>query len=90
MHEFRPPSVVRHFSKQGHRDFLWDRVTYREGQTVVKTTSGGYRQESFHDTNAGDIAVVYPGGHVSLVDDTEAAALTAAGYGAYLTAVPSA
>ena len=88
MHEFRPPTVERRWSLD-HRDFLWSRVVLEEGVTVVKTTSGAYRQETFHDTNAGDIAVVYPGGHVSLVDDAEAASLTAAGYGSYLTAVAS-
>jgi hypothetical protein len=32
---------------------------------------------------------VYPGGHVSVVTDEEAASLTNAGYGAYLTEVPA-
>lgn len=87
MYEFRPPKVQRRFHKSGHRDFLWDRVSYQEGVTVVKTISGGYRQETFHNGNADDIAVVYPGGHVCLVDDAEAASLTAAGYGSSLTEV---
>lgn len=88
MFEFRPPSVTRRFHKNGHRDFLWDRVSYQEGLTVVKTTSGGYRQEALHNSDATDIAVVYLGGHVSRVDATEAASLTAAGYGSFLTEVP--
>jgi hypothetical protein len=87
MYQFTPPTVQRRISMD-HRDFLWSRVSYSEGVTVVKTTSGGYRQESFHNTNADDIAVVYPGGHVCVVDDAEAASLTAAGYGAFLTAIP--
>lgn len=87
MYEFRPPTVRRSFSPR-HRDFLWSKVFYDEGVTVVKTISGGYRQELLHNTEAPDIAVVYPGGSVSRVDDAEAAALTAAGYGAYLTELP--
>lgn len=87
MYEFRPPTVQRRFALD-HRDFLWSRVVLEEGVTVVKTTAGGYRQEQLHNTNADDIAVVYPGGHVCRVDDAEAASLTAAGYGAFLTAVP--
>jgi hypothetical protein len=81
---FVPPTVQRRISLD-HRDFLFSRVTYDEGVTVVKTLTGGYRQEQFHDTNKADIAVVYLGGHVYPVDDAEAAALTAAGYGANLT-----
>jgi hypothetical protein len=86
VYEFRPPTVRRSFSPQ-HRDFLWSKVYYDEGVTVVKTLTGGYRQESLHNTEATDIAVVYPGGAVSLVDDAEAASLTAAGYGSFLTEV---
>lgn len=86
MHEFRPPTVQRRWSLD-HRDFLWSRVVLEEGVTVVKTKAGTYRQESMHISDAADIAVVYPGGHVSLVDDAEAASLTAAGYGSYLTEV---
>jgi len=86
MYEFRPPTVDRRMSHD-HRDFLWSRVVYKEGVTVVKTTAGTYRQEQLHDTNATDIAVVYLGGHVSRVSDAEAASLTNAGYGAFLTAV---
>jgi hypothetical protein len=87
MFEFRPPKVQRRQALD-HRDFLWSRVVRDEGVTVVKTTAGTYRQESVHNTNADDIDVVYPGGHVILVDDEEAASLTTAGYGDHLTEVP--
>jgi hypothetical protein len=83
MYEFRPPKVQRRFSHD-HRDFLWTRVSYEEGLTVVKTTSGGYRQEAVHNPDADDVDVIYSGGHVYLVDDDEAAALTTAGYGSCL------
>lgn len=86
MYDFTPPTVDRRFSND-YRDFLWSRVSYKEGVTVVKTTSGGYRQEQVHNTNATDIAAVYLGGHVSTVDDAEAASLTAAGYGSFLKKV---
>lgn len=83
---FRPPTVKRSF-QPAYRDFLWSRIEYDEGVTVVKTTAGTYRQESLHNPNADDIAVVYPGGHVIPVDDSEAASLTNAGYGSFLTEV---
>lgn len=86
-YEFRPPTYDQSVSINGHRDFLWDRIKFKVGVTVVKTTSGTYRQERVHRSDADDIAIVYPGGHVSLVDDEEAAALTSAGYGSFLTPV---
>ena len=87
MYDFTPPTVDRRFSND-YRDFLWSRVSYKEGVTVVKTKAGTYRQEQVHNTNATDIDVVYLGGHVTRVSDAEAASLTNAGYGAFLKAAP--
>ena len=61
------------------------RYAYYEGITVLKT-AGAYTQvqaPTQDDINAADIA--YLGGHSYAVDSTEAAALTAAGYGAYIS-----
>jgi hypothetical protein len=88
MYRFSPATRPQWFSYDEDL-FLWKRVSYPEGVTVVKTVSGGYRQEVFHITDAPDIAKVYLGGHEHLVDEDEAASLTAAGYGSFLTEVPS-
>jgi hypothetical protein len=85
MYEFRPPTVTRRVSLD-HRDFLWSRVSYKEGITVVKTASG-YRREEVHNPDAADIVTVYLGGHVYTIDDVEAQALTDAGYGGCLNPV---
>lgn len=52
------------------------------GVNVWKKTDGSYTQTQ---PLPEDIAVTYHGGHDHSVSATEAAALTAAGYGAYLT-----
>lgn len=80
---FRPPTVTR---RQATTDFLWSRVPYEEGQTVLKMTDGSYRTVSMVDPDLAGVEVTYLGGHVHTVDDTEAASLTAAGYGPYLEA----
>lgn len=86
-YEFRPPTVKRRVSLN-HRDLLWSRVSVDEGIAVVKTVNGGYRQEPVFNPDATDIDTVYLGGHVHVVSDDEAQALTTAGYGPCLNAVP--
>jgi hypothetical protein len=81
---FRPPTVSRRVDAT---DFLWSRVSYQEGQTVLKMTDGSYRTVAVVDPDLAGVAVTYLGGHVHTIDDTEAAALTAAGYGEYLELV---
>ena len=78
---FRPPTVSRRVDTE---DFLWSRVSYQEGQTVLKMTDGSYRTVAVVDPDLAGVATTYLGGHVHTVADTEAAALTAAGYGEYL------
>lgn len=86
-YEFETPTRNVPFAELG-RDRLWGRVTYPVGIAVIKRTDGTYEQSLLADSERPDAAHVYVGGHVHVVDDAEAAALTAAGYGAYLTALP--
>ena len=86
MYEFRPPTREVPFAQMG-QDRLWGRVTFPVGYAVVKRTDGTYEQTVLVDRERSDAALIYTGGHVHVVDDDEAARLTAAGYGAYLTAV---
>lgn len=85
MYLFTPP--IAYQRPYSERSPFWSRVTIAVPYTVVKTTSGGYRQEVEHDPDLADIAVVYEGGHVFVVDDAEAAQLTAAGYGSSVSPV---
>ena len=53
------------------------------GRNIYKLTTGQYveSEPSFADT----IEISYLGGHTHIITDNEAASLTAAGYGAYIT-----
>lgn len=86
-----PPAVARLYRHMQARPI---------GYAVFKRSDGTYYQTAgptqADETNAvannvpgakGNIAE-YLGGHSYLVDDTEAAALTTAGFGAYLTDTP--
>lgn len=62
----------------------WVKITH--GYTVLKDASGNYRQVTYPTSD--DIAaatIAYLGGHEYTVSPAEAAALTAAGYGAFLS-----
>jgi hypothetical protein len=85
-YEFRPPTRELPFAELG-RDRLWGRVTYPVGYAVVKRTDGTYEQAVIVDRSRPDATHIYTGGHVHVVDDDEAARLSAAGYGAFLTVV---
>lgn len=69
---------------------LWSRVKLPEAQHVIKYESGAYATRNTYDPDESGVAHVYMGGHVHTVDDAEAAALTAAGYGDLLTVIPDA
>lgn len=69
------------------KDPLWSRVKIPEAQHVIKFESGAYATRNVYDPDEAGISHVYLGGHVHTVDEDEAAALTAAGYGDYLTEV---
>ena len=83
---FAPPTQ----SLPAGRDRLWSRFHYQSGLALIK--SGGFYSQpadvvADEDIAAGD--ATYLGGHVYLVSDSEAADLTAAGYGAYLSIPPA-
>ena len=86
MYEFRPPTRSIPVDRRG-QDPLWSRVKFNEGYAVVKRTDGSYEQTLVVDRSRPDAAFIYTGGHVHLIDDAEAVALTAAGYGSFLTEV---
>lgn len=83
-YEFRPPVVQE--GPVGN-DRLSQFYKLDKGITVVKTASGyeeyRYPTVDFVRDNA-DFSNVYLGGHVYVVSNSEAAALTAAGYGSRL------
>jgi len=53
------------------------------GRNVYKLTNGTYTENEPADMTT--VAVTYYGGHATEVTATEAASLTAAGYGAYIS-----
>jgi hypothetical protein len=63
--------------------FLRHYAALPRGRNVYKLTDGTYIENDPADIS--DVAITYYGGHQYTVDDTEAAALTAAGYGDYIT-----
>jgi hypothetical protein len=83
-YEFRPPTL-----REGPvgNDRLSQFYTLDKGITLVKTTAG-YDEYRFPTADIirdnADFGTVYLGGRVYVVSDTEAAALTAAGYGSRL------
>ena len=79
---FRPPGEEVHFASD---DFLWRRCHLGRGKSLLK--SAGIYSQKFNVTEAEIAAadIVYLGGREYTVTDEEGAALTAAGYGAYLT-----
>lgn len=86
MHSFSPPVVV---DRRGvHR--LFRRVGVPQAISVLKFDAAyqQVREPTSEQIEQADRA--YLGGHVYLIDDAEAAALTTAGYGGYVTEVSDA
>ena len=82
MPTFTTPSVVEKFG-EGR---LFSRVSLNRRVTVLKDALGGYTQVSNPDpADIESATIAYLGGRSYTIDSTEAAALTAAGYGAYIT-----
>lgn len=54
------------------------------GRNVFKLTDGSYTEDQPWPDEL--IAHTYHGGHIHIIDATEAASLTAAGYGEYIEA----
>lgn len=81
---FKPPTVDEPWPRlRPHR--FWDRITIPRGITVLKE-GDSYRQTRDPSAEEVDLAdITYLGGYRYEVEDEEALALQAAGYGAYLT-----
>ena len=63
---------------------VFDRLSPNpRGRNIYKLTSGSFVE--YQPADEDTIEKVYYGGHVIEIDATEVAALTAAGYGSYIT-----
>jgi len=88
MPTFRPPTdnLVRYADPNGvglgHSLFRHYAADPR-GRNVYKLTDGTFSE--IDQRNPSDFTILYHGGHDNIVTDAEAADLTAAGYGEYLT-----
>lgn len=81
---FAPPTVSRPVGT----DPLWSRFHFQVGQAVLKKDGFYTASEVVTDEDFAAADVAYLGGHTYLVSDTEAAALQAAGYGAWVSIPP--
>lgn len=64
---------------------LWWFYKLARGVTVIKTSDGYYETRDPSQEELDEAEVYYLGGHDYVVDDAEAADLTAAGYAQFLT-----
>lgn len=84
MYEFRTPTVKEGPTGPTRLDQFY---TLERGVTVLKN-NGIYTLERYPlSSQVTDADIAYIGGHVYTVDDDEAADLTAAGFGEYLTEI---
>ena len=83
MYLFNPPGRLL----PSGSDSLWGRIKFFRGDAVVRYTNGSFKQSSTYDPDETGVDKDNHGGHQYTVDDAEAALLTAAGYGPYLTVV---
>lgn len=86
MYRFITPGHEMRVDPSG-KDSLWSRIKYIQGDAVIKYRDGTYKQVQVVNPDELNMATVYLGGHVNTVDAAEAASLTTAGYGAYLTEI---
>lgn len=85
MATFTPPTVQE--GPAGGGPLFW-RYKLQRGETVIKRTDGSYVTVRFPDQGTlsdPTVATYYLGGYSYTITSTEAAALTAAGYGAYIS-----
>jgi hypothetical protein len=83
---FTPPTRREHYGTRAQNP-LTVRIGYPTGQTVIKA-GGFYTTYAFNEVSdemVSDADAAYFGGHDYVISDAEAAALTAAGYGSYIT-----
>jgi hypothetical protein len=69
------------------KDTLWSKVKYKQGDAVVKYLDGSFKQVSVWNPDEANVDKVYLGGHVHTISDADAASLSAAGYGEFLTVI---
>lgn len=82
---FKTPTVLEGPIGENHR--LWQFYKLDRGVTIIKANNG-YAQVRFPTQDLLDsVEAYYLGGHEYEVSNTEAASLTAAGYGSYLTEI---
>lgn len=82
---FKTPTVLEGPIGEDHR--LWQFYKLDRGVTIIKANNG-YAQVRFPTQDLLDsVEAYYLGGHEYEVSNTEAASLTAAGYGSYLTEI---
>lgn len=86
-YRFIPPNKLYPMEPHVQHGRLWTYFDFPVGIAVVKRTDGTYYQTMLVDWESPNLATVYVGGHIHTVDAAEAASLTAAGYGAYLTEI---
>lgn len=84
MATFSPPFILERPQTGNRLIDCWAKVP--RGITVLKSAGGAYSSVQYPTVDdLAAAAVVYQGGHDYTVSSGEAAALTAAGYGAYLS-----
>lgn len=82
---FKTPTVLEGPIGEDHR--LWQFYKLDRGVTIIKVNNG-YSQVRYPTQDLLDsVEAYYLGGHEYEVSNTEAASLTAAGYGSYLTEI---
>jgi hypothetical protein len=96
---FRPPTHPEPFAGP-NQDRLFSRVTYPRGNTVFKNADGSIdpsfaTQPGYTDITQAQVLAIeaaggraYLGGGVHLLTSAEETALTAAGYGAFISSTP--
>lgn len=84
MPTFIPPTDPRvYWSDRSDEGILSFLTPGPRGRNIYKLVNGAYTEYQPGDMDT--VAVLYHGGHIHPVTDDEAAALTAAGYGAYIS-----
>lgn len=84
MYTFRTPTIDEGPTGPTRLDQFY---TLPRGITILKV-NGKYREERYPlSSDVKDADIAYVGGHVYKVSNEEAAELTAAGYGEYLTEI---
>ena len=85
MATFKPPTdLLVSFAVRGETGILASLKPFPRGRNVFKLVDGSFTESQPSDPAR--IEKIYHGGHVHVLSAQEEADLTAAGYGAYITA----